>query len=72
MSQIPSDSLVYTNRAVVNPQEFAGVRHIQVTNSQNNSFCFTVEPAAGMREHEMGFNLPMVSMTHLDDVRIAC
>ena len=61
MSQLPSDSLVFTNRAVVNPQEFAGVRHIQVTNAQGSPFCFTVEQAAGMKEHEIGFNLPAVS-----------
>lgn len=62
MSQIPNESLVYTNRAIVNPQQFAGIKHIEITNSANNSFCFTVEPAAAMREHEMGFNVPMVSM----------
>lgn len=65
MSQVPSDVLVYTNRAIVNPQDFAGVKHIQITNSQNNSFCFTLEPVAAMRTNEMGFNMPMVSMTHL-------
>jgi hypothetical protein len=64
VSQSPDVSLVYTNRAIVNPQQFAGVKHIQITNSVNNSFCFTVEPVAAMRENEMGFNVPMVSMTH--------
>ena len=58
VASVPADSFVYLNRAVVSP-EFGPIRHVEIRNSQNNTFVFTLEPYDRMPRGQMGFNLPM-------------
>jgi len=59
VASVPADSFVYLNRAVVNAQEYQGVRHVEIKNASNNTFVFTIEPFEKMPPGQMGFNLPM-------------
>lgn len=56
--QLPADHLVYTNRAVGNAGEFANVKHVEIINSQNHSFVFSVEPFDRVNPGTLAFNLP--------------
>lgn len=58
VAQLPADHLVYTNRAVGNPRDFASTKHVEIITSQNQSFVFTIEPFDQVNPGTLAFNLP--------------
>ncbi|RWS15681.1 vesicle-fusing ATPase 2-like protein [Dinothrombium tinctorium] len=56
----PSDSLSFTNRAVVNGKDITDkIRHIEITTTKNQRYVFTIEPYDRMEMGSIGFNMPM-------------
>lgn len=58
----PNDLLSYTNRAVINQDDFNSLNQIKyaaITNSQNQNFVFTLEPSDQVQRNFLGFNVLM-------------
>lgn len=57
----PTESLSYTNCAIVNENDFPldKVRHVEVTTATNHKYVFTLRAYPGVPSGHMGFSLPM-------------
>ncbi|KAF8773663.1 vesicle-fusing ATPase 1-like [Argiope bruennichi] len=61
VAKCPTESLSFTNCAIVNEKEFPldKVRHVEVTTSSNRKYVFTLKGCAGFPSGQIGFSLPM-------------
>lgn len=61
VAKCPTESLSYTNCAVVNEKDFSldKIRHVEITTSTNHKYVFTLTTHPEIPGGQMGFSLPM-------------
>ncbi|XP_060528083.1 vesicle-fusing ATPase 1-like [Cylas formicarius] len=58
VTKCPTDELSLTNCAIVNDNDFPGVKHIRINTGGGQNFVFSVKTHPGVPRYHVGFSLP--------------